>query len=342
MAEKERYSTLDGFRAFAALGIILMHVRANSDFAMNGFVYENIIASFTHFTSLFMLLSAFSMCCGYYERFKNNNISLEEFYKRRYQRIWPFFALLCTVELIVDHSVTSFYEWFADLTLAYGLLPNANISVVGVGWFLGVIFVFYMIFPFFVFLMGNKKRAWMVMGITVVLNILCQIYFFNNDHVVMGMRFSANLAYSAVFFTAGGLIYLYREKIKKINVWLIVAATVIATVLYYTVNDSVYMLLILFSLLSMCGICAGGGIAKSVFQNKAVQFLASISMEIYLCHMFVFRILEKVKMLHLVNSDVVNYILASVITICGAIVISTMWKRLFPALRGFINGKTTH
>lgn len=95
-----------------------------------------------------MLLSAFSMCCGYYEKVKNGTLDLEHFYKRRYQRIWPFFAILCTLELIVEHKLTAFYEWIADLTLAFGLLPNPNISVVGVGWFLGVIFVFYMIFPF--------------------------------------------------------------------------------------------------------------------------------------------------------------------------------------------------
>ena len=63
------------------------------------------------------------MCCGYYEQFKNGTISLEQFYKRRYQRIWPFFALLCTVELIVTHNLNALYEWFADLTLAFGLIP---------------------------------------------------------------------------------------------------------------------------------------------------------------------------------------------------------------------------
>lgn len=212
---KERYENLDGLRAYACIGIVLMHIRANGNFEISGFFYDRVITSFTNFTFLFMLLSAFSMCCGYYERFKNNNISLELFYKRRYQRIWPFFALLCTVELIVDHSLTSLYEWFADLTLAFGLLPNADISVVGVGWFLGVIFSFYMIFPFFIFLMGNKKRAWMVMGIAVVMNVLCQVYFFDGSHVVEGFRSRSNIIYSSIFFVGGGLIYLYRETIKK-------------------------------------------------------------------------------------------------------------------------------
>ena len=104
---KERYENLDGFRALAAIGIILMHVRANGNFGISGFVYDSVIASFTNLTFLFMLLSAFSMCCGYYEKFRSGNIIIEQFYKRRYDRIWPYFALLCTIELIVDHSLNS-------------------------------------------------------------------------------------------------------------------------------------------------------------------------------------------------------------------------------------------
>ena len=269
---KERYENLDGLRAYACIGIVMMHIRANGNFGISGFFYDRMIASFTNFTFLFMLLSAFSMCCGYYERFKNNSISLEQFYKRRYQRIWPFFALLCTVELLVDRSLTSLYEWFADLTLAFGLLPNANISVVGVGWFLGTIFVFYMIFPFFVFLMGNKKRAWLVMGITMVLNILCQLYFFDGNHVVDGFTARTNLIYSSIFFVAGGLIYLYRDQIKNWNKWLVLLATVASIVGIYTIKATAFTWLILCTLLTILGILWGYSESRISKQICAVSF----------------------------------------------------------------------
>lgn len=262
---KERYENLDGMRAYACIGILMMHIRANGRFGISGFIYDRVITSFTNFTFLFMLLSAFSMCCGYYERFQNNSITLEQFYTRRYQRIWPLFALLCTVELAVDHSLTSLYEWFADLTLAFGFLPNADISVVGIGWFLGVVFAFYMIFPFFVFLMGNKKRAWMGMGIAFLLSILCQLYFFNSDHVVDGFAARTNLIYSSIFFVAGGLIYLYREKIKNWNKWIIGAAAVAAVIFYFVVSASVYTLLIMFAIFAIAGISLGGGYSKRLY-----------------------------------------------------------------------------
>lgn len=269
---KERYENLDGLRAYACIGIVLMHIRANGNFRISGFLFDKVIALFGNFTFLFMLLSAFSMCCGYFERFQNNSISLEQFYKRRYERIWPFFALLCTVELLVDHSLASFYEWFADLTLAFGLLPNANISVVGVGWFLGVIFAFYMIFPFFVFLIANKRRAWMVMGIVIVMNVLCQLFFFDGNHVVEGFAARTNLIYSSIFFVAGGIIYLYREKIRGLvkYKWLAMIATVAAVVCIY-VFKSVFTWLVLCSLLAVLGIL--GVQRKQYFRTKLYDSL---------------------------------------------------------------------
>ena len=61
---KERYENLDGIRAYACIGIVLMHVLANGGFGLTGFVFEKLIPSFTNFTLLFMLLSAFSLCVG--------------------------------------------------------------------------------------------------------------------------------------------------------------------------------------------------------------------------------------------------------------------------------------
>lgn len=85
---------------------------------------------------------------------------MNDFYKKRYTRILPFFAFLCVVDLLVSPSIGSLYEFFANITLCFGFLPNYGaITVIGVGWFLGIIFVFYMLYPFFVFLMDNKKRA---------------------------------------------------------------------------------------------------------------------------------------------------------------------------------------
>ncbi len=192
---------------------------------------------------------------------------MEQFYIRRYQRIWPFFALLCTVELILEHSLNALYEWFADLTLAFGSIPNQGIEVVGVGWFLGTIFVFYMIFPLFVFLMKDKKRGWFVMDVCLILHLLCIVRF-------EGANERKNIIYSSIFFVAGGLIYLYRDKLKNLNiVWkaVIGIATVAVLVVYYLVTSdllSVIILLLFFTLLTIVGISAGGYIENIVAKQN--------------------------------------------------------------------------
>ena len=178
MATKaDRYEGIDGLKAYAIIGIALMHVLANGEYGMRGFVFERLIPSFTNLVFLFMMVSGFGMCCGYYQKIVDQKISVEDFYKKRYIKIWPYFALLCALDFVISPSKESLFEVFANLTLCQGLLPNAKISVIGVSWTLAVIFVFYMLFPFFCFLIGNKKRAWGVAVAALVFNWLCSNYF---------------------------------------------------------------------------------------------------------------------------------------------------------------------
>ena len=143
------YGSLDGLRAYSAIGIILMHVLTNGNYGLSGFVFEQLIPSFTNLVFLFMAVSGFSLCCGYFDKIINNQISVAEFYSKRYAKIWPFFALLCILDFVISPSKNALYEVFANLTLCFGLLPNTDISVIGVGWFLGLVFAFYLVFPFF-------------------------------------------------------------------------------------------------------------------------------------------------------------------------------------------------
>ena len=326
--EDKRFGNLDGLRAYACIGIVLMHVLDNGKFELNGFLFEKLILSFTNYTYLFMLLSAFSLCCGYYKKFQDKTVSLEYFYTRRYKRIWPYFAILCTLELIVNHNLESIYEWFADLTLAFGLIPNNHIEVVGVGWFLGTIFVFYMIFPFFVFLMKNKKRAWLVFMVTIILHILCLVYFKETGGRV-------NIIYSAMFFVAGGIIYLYRRKLERCKIPSL-AIMVASVITHYMLYSSDIVTLIVFTSMTIALISIDNKLTKSLFQNRVIHFLGSISMEVYLCHMFVFRAIERIKLTTLTQNKLINYIFVSVGTIIGAMAVSVIMKKVI----GYVEKKT--
>lgn len=248
-----RYESLDYLRAFSALGILLMHVLTNGNYELSGFVFDKLIPSFTDLVFLFMVISGFSMCCGYYKKIRSNEINIDDFYIKRFKRMWPYFTFLCLIDFIFSPSLNSLYEIFANSTLCFGFLPNANISVIGVGWFLGLVFVFYAIFPFFCFLIGTKRRAWFTFGVSIIFNLL-SIYYFEATRT--------NIIYSAMYFIAGGLLYLYKDDIssllKKKKLYIIVIL-LICLIGYYLIDmKSILILLISISLIIMCIFDRGG------------------------------------------------------------------------------------
>lgn len=315
--ERKHYGAIDGLRTIAAIGIVMMHIAANNNYEISGFVYEQVIPSFTNFTFLFMTVSAFGMCCGYYEKIIQNQIAVADFYGKRFRKILPFFGLLVLFDVAVSPSLDAVYEAFADLTLLFGFLPGAgNISVIGVGWFLGLIFVFYLCFPFFCYLIENKKRAWFSFAVSIVYNFVCAQYF------DVGRN---NILYSGCFFLAGGLIYLYRNEIEKINSWLALGMVAVSVIAYYIIGgNSIICLLVSVALLSYAVIQRGGG----VLQSRLAKFVSSISMEIYLSHMLVFRVLEKLHLNTIIGSSWLQYVVTVVMVIVGAAVFAVIMQRV--------------
>lgn len=269
---KERYKGIDGLKAYAIIGIALMHVLTNGKYGMGGFVFERLIPSFTNLVFLFMMVSGFGMCCGYYQKFKDKKISVGEFYTKRYSKIWTYFALLCALDFVMSPSKSALYEVFANLTLCQGFLPNMNISVIGVSWTLAVIFVFYLLFPFFCFLLENKKRAWLAFACAVIYNFACSTYFFDANHIAdrVAVNFSArtNFLYCAVYFMAGGLIFLYRKELAEFaSKYKVISGVILLvdTVAYFALGGSTLTMLFfcVAALVYTLGCNRGGGTGQS-------------------------------------------------------------------------------
>jgi peptidoglycan/LPS O-acetylase OafA/YrhL len=331
LQQKKKYDGLDWLRTIACVGIVMMHMRANNTYAISGFAYDTVIASFTNFVFLFMVISAFGMCCGYYDRILNNKISLENFYKKRYIKILPFFAFLVIIDVLLEHTASALIEGFADITLLFGLFPN-EISVIGVGWFLGLIFAFYLIFPFFCVLIKNKRRAWAAFAIAVVMNLVFGSYF--------GISRS-NIIYSLCYFLAGGLIYLYREQLERFSIkhrGICLAFVALAIVLYYAIGSmTITELLIdasmmLFALGSKSG---GGGL-----QNRFTRFFSSVSMEVYLSHMVIFRVIQKLGLNTIIGNGWSQYFITVIVVLNSAILLAVVFKRCWILLQNRLLKRT--
>lgn len=319
--DKKTYPAIDGLRAIAAIGILMMHIAANTNYQIEGYIYKNIIPSFTDFTFLFMLISAFGMCCGYYEKVRSANISYDDFYAKRFKKILPFFALLVLIDVIISPSLSALYDAFADITLLFGFLPEAgNIQVIGVGWFIGLCFVFYLCFPFFCTLIKNKKCAWTAFAISLVYNLACA------EHFGVGRN---NILYSACYFLAGGLIYLYKNELEELaqkrGVRLIMlTAVAVGAVAYFALGANTLTRLFLASSLLIYAVMSRG----KVLQNKAAHFLSGISMEIYLSHMVIFRVVEKLGLHQIIKNGWLQYFITVAVVLAGAIIFSTLAQKL--------------
>ncbi|MGN1129968.1 MAG: acyltransferase family protein [Ruminococcus sp.] len=292
MTVKKKYYGIDWLRTIACIGIILMHIKANTNYSIDGFTYNKIIPSLVNFVFLFMIISAFSMCCGYFDKVMNGTINWVDFYKKRYLRILPFFMLLIIIDLVMQFSTSSLMEGFAEITLLHGFIPK-TLSVIGVGWYLGIVFIFYLIFPFFCVLISKKSLAWISFAISMGLHYICANYF---------MLSEKNIIYSLCYFFAGGLIYLYRESLEKIKWYVYLPIILCSLLVFFLVNNSTLVILLVF--------CSLMSFAVSIqWNNKIVSFISGISMEIYLSHMLVFRVIEKLHLTTMFGNGWVQYII---------------------------------
>lgn len=313
---KEHYKGIEFLRVLCCIGVIMTHVKANSNYHINGYLYNTVFLTFEDFVFLFMAISAFGLCCGYYDKVINGTINFVEFYKKRFIKILPFFGLLALIDLIVSPSLNALYEFFADITLLFGFLPNIEyIQVMGVGWYLGLVFVFYLIFPFYCVLIKDKKMAWFSFIVSLIFNYATEHYF---------MVTKANILYSGCYFILGGLVFLYRDKLREVKSLVILSGTLLSIIIYYIVGDiTITRLLVSFTLLT-CGISKIG----DKLSNKVISFFSNISMELYLSSMPVFRGLEKLHINTLLGDRWAQYIFMVITVFLCSTIFSVIVKKI--------------
>ena len=307
----KKYYGIDWLRAIACIGIMAMHISANNTYEIDGFIYQWLIPSFTDFVYLFMAISAFGMSCGYFDKVMTGQINWTIFYKKRYCKILPFFLLLIILDLALDFSVNSLYEGIVEMTLLHGFVPQ-DLSVIGVAWFLGTVFVFYLIFPFYCVLIENKHRAWSSFLISAILNYVCSVYFNLGRH---------NFLYSFCFFLAGGLIYLYKDILEKVRWFIYVPILFLALSLYYLYGNTITRLFVTVVLLAF---------AISINWGKVgvISRISDISMEFYLSHMVVFRAIEMLHLNTLWGNAWRQYLITVTLVFIGTVVFSFVFQKL--------------
>ena len=132
------------------------------------------------------------------------------------------------------------------------------------------------------------------------------------------------------------MIYLYRysiiEFIKKVR-WIYLLIIILVTIGYFVISKKEFInnfyMLILFSLWLIYGI----SFDSKILHNKFTAFISGISLEIYLCHMLIFRVIERLNLNYLLGKGWLSYILTVGIVCCGAIMFSLVTQKIFGLMR---------
>lgn len=334
MNKKSYFPSINGIKAIAALAIVLFHVYYNGKFSFTKFRIGDIIMHLNAFVIMFFMLSAFGMCCGYYDKIKEGAISLKEFYLKRYVRIFPFLALMVILDLIYSgFSGQNVFESFSHITLYMGFVPYNEMHIVGVAWSMGVIFAFYIMFPFFVFMLWSKRSAWFFLAITLLLKVAG--YYFKDT---INFYSLGNIMSWITVFIVGGIIFLYKDFIikifnKKSIIPLLMVAVCIVLRVLVSKNSTVsqfgpvietigFAFMIMYAMVEQA----------TLLGNKVFNFIGKYCFEIYLAHMAVFRILQKVGALGWIKTPWLSYIVLYVITVVASLVVAVVANKIIQLL----------
>lgn len=95
--------------------------------------------------------------------------------------------------------------------------------------------------------------------------------------------------------------------------------------IYYVSGCNIMMCLLVSAVLVIYAVVSPGG---GILENRITSFFSSISMEIYLSHMFIFRIIEILKLNTFLGDGWIQYILTTIIVISGTAVFSVAMQKL--------------
>jgi len=281
------------------------------------------------------MISGFGMFCGYYEKFKSGTVDLNSFYTKRYKKILPFFSTLILIDVALDRSLEHVIQGLTETTLVFGLLPNNQPDVIGVCWTLGVIFLFYMLFPFVVYLCWNKRRAIITFAASIVISLFCSLYYFSDKFVIEGFAARHNILYCTPRIIGGGIAYLYRSEIKTFVQrfrWVWLGGCIVFDVIWHFVpgeiagidiwmlkNLTLYMPWLMYAI----------SVDSKILSNKVMKYLSGISLELYLSQMVMFRAVEKAECLYLFGHGWLSFIAVWIVVLIGLIVFIEVWKKLY-------------
>ena len=164
----------------------------------------------------------------------------------------------------------------------------------------------------------------------VAYNFVCSTYFFDEAHIAdqITVNFSArtNTLYCAAYFVTGGLAFLYRKELAEFaSKYKVIADAILlfATVTYFALDGSTFTMpfFCVAALIYTLG-CNRGDTGQSSRQIPRWHLLRDLPVP----HWLIYRVLEKLHLIHLFGNGLLAYIFTAIAVICGSVVFSVCAK----------------
>ena len=162
-----------------------------------------------------------------------------------------------------------------------------------------------------------------------ILNWCCCNYYES-----VGKTDGANFLFLSVYFVIGGVLYLYKgyiqEKVSRIPTFVVLLATVVITMVWYFIpaNEFSLFFTVKTSILFAMWVILAISQPMKLLGNGVTKTLSQVSLEVYLSHMMIFRVVEKLGIADRINNRNVAYGVVLLLTIVVTIVFALIAKRV--------------
>lgn len=139
--------------------------------------------------------------------------------------------------------------------------------------------------------------------------------------------------YCLPYFLIGGIVYLYKDEIERfVNQFKVITLCVVLalTVGYYITPDvinSINIVVIKTLILYTGWLSLALGYDNRLMNNKFTNYISNLSMEMYLSHMVVFRIVEKIGVTERIESPIIRYMTTYLLLVMLLVIGLTIYRK---------------
>ena len=311
--ELKRFAFIDGFRGWAALGVLAVHCQSVGlppDWA------KPLAGAGARGVQLFFLISAFTLFYSLTARSASDVRPFYSFFIRRFFRIAPLFYLVLAYSVYAGSTAPGY--WAPDGVSHMGVLltalflngwhPELITSAGAGGWSIAVEMNFYLLLPL---LFLSVRKIWVAVACIplaygvgrYIAKTIARAYepYFSEDHMYLVhiwrdlLSFPAELyvffAGIAVFFLWKKYSFLLESLSEKLCSCVLYGLTLALIAVFYLSPKLPYIVGIMAFI-----IFVGSRAETFLLRGRFIRFLGKISYSMYLFHFFVYTALPTLQL----------------------------------------------